>query len=81
MNCPKCGETLTFTVSVIFSGPMEHFYKLSKTTLRQKDMKLLGVDWDKALILCWNCGLNVFNEKAPPSSGAKRRRNVEATRG
>lgn len=56
MKCKKCGSTkLSFMGDLTISAPIEYFHNLSKKTLRGKDVRIWGFNWEKADIICGDC--------------------------
>jgi len=56
MICVNCGSrNVKIMVDITVAIPPKHIRKLSKKTFRSKDVDLLGVNWDRATVLCVDC--------------------------
>jgi len=64
--CPECGgDNLRFMVDAILLAPVREFYgKLTRTNLRSKEVRLVGVNWDHASFICPECGWSTHQEEA-----------------
>jgi len=61
MKCPRCGADMVWTgsVQILIKDTDKYFHRLSKKAFRSKDIRLLGVDWNKGYLVCPNylqCG-------------------------
>lgn len=45
-----------FQTNIFVELPLSVFHKLTKQSLRSKDVKIMGVDWPRVRILYCNCG-------------------------
>ena len=52
MKCPKCNGDVEMMVNVTMLIPAELESRLSKTSLRRKDVKLYAANWDRASYFC-----------------------------
>lgn len=57
MKCQNCGsENLGMMIDVAMSMDFDKYMNLHKTDLRKADVKIWGVDWAEADIICKKCG-------------------------
>ncbi len=57
MVCAKCGsESIRVGVSVFMYISPEDAHRLTKKTLRKSTTELWSASWDKAQIVCRDCG-------------------------
>lgn len=62
-TCKRCNGIMYFQAPVILAMPMKYFYKVSKSAVRDKDSKLMGVQWEQAhTIYCEGCGFDNARE-------------------
>lgn len=54
MKCPECGSPTEMMVSVTMLIPSEMEGVLSKTNIRNKEVKVYAVSWDRAAYFCKN---------------------------
>lgn len=57
MRCTKCGsENIKVGVSVFMYISPEHAHKLTKKALQKSTTELWSANWEKAQIICIDCG-------------------------
>ena len=71
--CPECGgDNLRFMVDAILVAPVREFYcNLVKASLRRKEVRLSGVDWDRATFICPECGWSTHQDSAARQQGGE----------
>ncbi|HBK69387.1 MAG TPA: hypothetical protein DDZ91_12150 [Firmicutes bacterium] len=57
MKCVNCkSENIKIMVNAIVSIHPKYAHRLTKKAFQSKDVELLGADWNKAKIICTDCG-------------------------
>ena len=56
MICEKCGSEMRMMMQMIVSAPSSMESHFSKTNMRSKEFKVLGVNWETANYFCENNG-------------------------
>lgn len=54
MKCDKCGLEMRMMVQMIVSAPSSMGSYFSKTNMRSKEFRILGVNWETANYFCEN---------------------------
>lgn len=67
--CPKCGQdNIEIMVDVMMVIPSRMENRLSKTSLRSKDVKIQGVNWPRATYICNTEGCHWVHSWRRPES-------------
>lgn len=52
-----------YLVSAFLDIPKKYFCKLSKSAIRDREVKINGVDWDKITIYCPDCSKIIYTAR------------------
>ena len=56
-SCPKCGSNhIHFIVPILVSAPFDYYPSLSKQSLRDRAVTVVGVNWSDRELFCLDCG-------------------------
>lgn len=53
-KCQRCGSDTLMQLQITISAPSSFYGNLSKTNLRKKECRIVGVKWETADYICTN---------------------------